>query len=371
MRNLRFAATLAVVLCACTGAPQPATPAPAPVAAASPTAASGVAAPTSPPVCLPLTTAKGEVVHVEAKGGKFVACFLDEKTAEGNSYASPGQSHPCVLVDPDTGTLASAPAHVVPANTEPLPPALTIATTANTVKVCKGAQCTTVKVDVKPTKNVAKKIATPKAGTKTKAKNPAPEASVAVEPGLSAFVDDGMSKLFVFVPDRAKDGSLMMYGDTFDLATGKRAARVPLTGVLDAVFVDPTNTWSGTWIGNRVLLHDQVCCGPGAATVMLDPSKGTMKLVHGYAGSFVQHAPTKGWYVTNEKAFSKADPDTMTVTPIVTAPGGALDPEATSATWAAVGDRIAFVYANPPGFTLVDPATNKAGPLRSVSLCTP
>lgn len=366
MGNLRFAAFLAVALCACTSTPPPATPAPPPVASTSTTAAPIASAPTPPAVCLPSTTAKGEVVHVEAKGSKFVACFLDEKTAEGNSYASPGQSHPCVLVDPETGTLASAPPHVVPSFSEPSPPALTITTSIDTVKVCKGAQCKTVKVDLKPAKPPAKKVA-----PKKKAKKPAPEPSADVAPGLSAFVDDAMSKLFVFVPGQGKDGSLVLHGDTFDLATGKRIARVPLSGVLDGVFVDPTNTWSGSWIGNRVLLTDQVCCGPGAATVMLDPTKGTMKLVHGYAGSFVQHAPTKGWYVTNEKAFSKADPDAMTVTSIVTAPGEALDPEANSATWAAVGDRIAFVYANPPGFTLVDPTTNKAGPLRSLTLCTP
>lgn len=48
-----------------------------------------------------------------------------------------------------------------------------------------------------------------------------------------------------------------------------------------------------------------------------------------------------------------------------------LDPEATSVTWAAVGEAIALVYANPPGFAIVDPKTNKAGPPRSVSLCNP
>jgi len=371
MAHLRRAGVLAVVLSACTSPPPAATaPPPAPVASAS-TAAPIVSAPKPPLVCLPATAAKGEVVHVEAKDGKLVACFLDEKTGEGNTYASPGQSHPCVLVDPDGGTLTSAPAYVVPSYAEPVAPALTITTTADSVKVCKSTQCKTVKVDVKPAKKVGKKAAKPT--IKNKGKKPAPEPPLDVDapPGLSAFVDDAMSKLFVFVPDQAKDGALLLRGDTFELATGKRTARVPLTGVLDGVFVDGTNTWSGTWIGNRVLLHDQVCCGPGAATVILDPIIGTMKFVHSYAGSFSQHMPTKGWYVTNEKAFSRADPEAMSITPIVTAPGEALDPEATSATWAPVGDRIAFVYANPPGFTLIDPATNKAGPLRSIGLCTP
>jgi len=367
MPRLRPIALIAFALAACTNDPAPvapvAAPAPTPVVSAAPVASAKPAT-----ECLPASVAKGGVVHVEAKDGKLLACFLDEHVAEGSSYASAGQSHPCALVDLDTGAMSAAPAYKVAEIVEPPKPEVSVETTTDSVKVCKGTQCKTVKVATKP----APKAAPKKATKPTKGKKPvAPIVDAEAPRGLSAFADDQMTKVFVFVPDRAKDGSFVLHGDIFDLASGKRTAHLPLNGVLDGIFVDSTNEWSGQWIGSRLVLRDQVCCGPGAAIVLFDPAKGKMKLLHGYSGTLAQDPTSKTWLSIDGNVLSAVDMDAITVTPLVTPPGVPLDPEATSATWLGVGGKIAFVHANPPGFAVVDPATKKAGPLRPLPLCAP
>lgn len=179
----------------------------------------------------------------------------------------------------------------------------------------------------------------------------------------------------MFVRDKDKKGNFQLQGDTYDVATGKRTARVLLTsgdpGKPEAPmgFSDYTNHWHGHFVGNRVVLSDTVCCGPGQANWLVDPVKGQKLLLSGYGGSLAQDPASKAWLVLDRKALSIADLDAFTKTPLATAPGDALDPESTSADWLSVGGKVVLVHANPPGLAVVDVAAKKAGPTRALPVC--
>lgn len=362
----------------CTNDPPPASPTPVASAPPSPSpstvAAPTASAPTAPKVCLPARAAGGNLIKVTAVGNRALACYLDQSLTP-DAYASPGQSHPCILVDPETGEVASADPYKIPDGVAAgSPPAAMVETTASTVKVCPGgdkAKCKTINIPGQVAK-VTKKPA-PKKGKGKKAAPPEPTPEAA--PNIAAFADETGSKVFVFVRDKTKKGDFQLQGDLYDVATGKRLSRTLLTGDPGSTgflaFSDPSNEWSGRFLGDRLVLTDQVCCGPGAATWLLDPAKGKLVHLYGYGGGLGQDPTSKVWLAQHGKSVSVVDLTAMTVTPVATAPGEVLDPESNSGDWLSVAGKVVFFYANAPGYLVVDPVAKKASAPHPLPLCEP
>jgi len=371
----------ALAFVACTNDPAPVTPTPVASASVSASSTPPVASSAAPvaKACLPARAAEGGILHLAVQGKQVLACFLDASLTGGNPYAEPGQSHPCLLVDPETGAVAEAPPYKVPEWTEsaPSPTAVTVETTASTVKVCPAdkAKCKTITIPGQTQK--ATKKAEPKPGDKKGKKGkkavapPPPDA----DPPIAAFADDTGGKVFVFVRDKDKKGGFQLQGDTYDVATGKRTARVLLTTYDPSKpdtpmgFADPTNTWRGHFVGNRVALSDTVCCGPGQTNWLVDPVKGQKLFLSGYGGSLAQDPTSKAWLVLHDKILSIVDLDAFTKTPIATAPGDGLDLESISADWISVGGKLVLVHTNKPGLAIVDVAAKKAGPTHALPIC--
>lgn len=372
-RFLALPASLVALGGGCTNDPPPSTP--TPVASAStpsptPTVAPSASAPATPKVCLPARTGEGSVVRVAAAGKRAIACYLD-KSLTPESYAAPGQSHPCVSIDPESGEVATEAPYKVPDDAIASPSGVLVEVDDGAVKVCPGgdkAKCKTITIPGQA-KKVVKKPA-PKKGKGKKAAPPPVPASD--EPTLAAFADPTGSKVFVFVPGKDKKG-FVLHGDLFDVATGKRLSHTLLTtavaGTTAVPFADPTNNWSGYFVEDRLVLSDTVCCGPGAASWLFDPAKGKLAFLHGYNGGLSQDPTSKVWLAVHGKSISAVDLTAMTVSPIATAPGDVLDPESNSGEWLSVGGKVLFFYANAPGYLVVDPVAKKASAPHPLPLC--
>lgn len=375
---LALPASLVVLGGGCTNDPPPSTPTtPTPVASTpapspTPSVSASASAPAAPKVCLPARTGEGSLLRLVAVGNRALVCFLDQSLTP-DPYASPGQSHPCLSVDPETGDVATAEPYKIPDGVMAgSPAAATVETTTSTVKVCPvgdKAKCKTLTIPGQVTK-VAKKPA-PKKGKGKKAAPPVEPPSD--DPKIAAFADPTGARVFVFVRDKDKKGAFQLQGDLYDVATGKRLSRTLLTtavaGTEVPAFADPSNNWSGQFIGDRLVLTDTVCCGPGGASWLVDPAKGKLAYLHGYGGTLGQDPTSKVWLTLHGKSLSAVDLTAMTVTPIATAPGNVLDPEATSAEWLSVGGKVVLFYGAAPGYVVVDPVARKASAPHPLPLC--
>jgi hypothetical protein len=267
LRRVPFALPLVLLACgpstpAVSTAPTPAPSASASTAPFASASASSVAPEKerAPAICLPKAIANKPLAHVSVAGTDATICYASGERAEA------GQSYPCVTID-----VASLHAKGTTSwkATEPTPatPAWTVTSTAKELEICKGGgkPCTKVKT-----------------GYAGKPRLIAGFGKKDAE-GLPAAVNADGTKVFVIDGEIAKGKdpslttSLVVFGDTFDVKTGKRLSHVDLTSsgeTMKHVLIDQSDTWTVSWMGERVLIGGYRCCGPAGAKELLDPKTG-------------------------------------------------------------------------------------------------
>lgn len=257
-----------------------------PAESASAASSESTVAPSSTPssaatsaACVPSARSQEPFTHVEVGRDAMIVCV-------GGAGAAPV---PCLSVDPRNARIEAAPSWAPPAGTPTdaaaAPPspakrqaAFTVSSTATEISVCKAGttECRTVKPG---------SAALPGVGWGEDYKAAATEklASTTFTRKFHAAANDDGSKLFVLVPELAKKGSAAalsswkVYGDTFDVATGKRLSHAALMGDggTSSAVADLGAAWQLTWLGERVWLAGFDAHGPTAAQEFLDPAAGT------------------------------------------------------------------------------------------------
>lgn len=304
------------------------------------------------PGCLPATSAKAGVAHVELEGRRALACYLNE---EGS--ARPGEAYPCVRVDLDAkqvlGVATWSAEERAPAS-EPTS-GMELSTSRDSVEVCpKGStSCSKIKVRHKPA-----------AGGHGDARD---------DDSLIAAVNEDGSRVFVFASElrapRNPGQGRATFGDLYEVKSGKRLAHVDLAAILgDGMFVDPSNIWRARFVGANVLVEDYSCCGPGGATAIVDPHGQKGRFLHGYDGDAGPASGTVYW-VRDGKKLSLIDVGSLTQLAAFDAPGESIgDPERAEGLVALDGKTLVLAHAYPPGLVLIDLETKSAGTL-ALSLC--
>ncbi|MGZ3418622.1 MAG: hypothetical protein ACXVEE_12190 [Polyangiales bacterium] len=354
-------ALLLIVFVGC-GSPQTAPPAPAPPAptgempkapppTGAPATVSTIApapAPTAsakPPgeklVCIPKSAAPFPLAHVALEGKEVVACYrLDMHEVAGTGY-------PCIKVDPRAKTFATAPSWF-PGTPVPSTKAWTVKTTEKEVTVCKSGtnDCKTVKPGFTQPKGVGN-----------------------ADSLLVADVSPDGSKLFVIEVTSAKM-PVSTFGDTFDVATGKRTSRIPLK-----LLEDPSDYWQIAWVGKRVQVTTHRCCGPAGSSALVDPQSGASSSL-GDPNMFV--------HVKGDKFLLGTENSTSTKVSIVSVDEGKIlkdltglaakgfdEPELNVLDAVVLPDgAAAVVHANPPGVALVDVDAMTMTPSLPIPVCT-
>lgn len=344
--------SLSILACgACGGSEPPPKAAPAASsasvsAAASSSAPSSSAADTAPapaPLCLPKAIEKHPLAHVEVVGDQALVCYSPEERV------SEGQTYPCLKVDTKATRVIAASswkaptAEKAPAAAEPF----SLTSTDKEIKVCKtgGKDCWTIKP------GYAK-----------------PKLSEGEKSGLIAAVSDDGTKVFAIDGEIPKGKnpslttSLVVYGDTFDVKTGKRLAHVNLTSTEKAphVLSDQSDTWSATWIGERVLVSGYRCCGPAGAKELLDPKTGSTLLLGD--PQLFEAVDGNTWLLANEGSadqLSVVDVATGKVTAKLSLPNRPLEDGPEQYAIDAIklpGGGVLVSFANPPGVAVLDVA---------------
>jgi hypothetical protein len=326
-------------------------------ASAPPAASSAVVAtPPPPPACIPKDVAVHELAHVEADVKKATICVAKE----GN--ASAGQTAPCLEVTLQTGAVTRAPDWKIPEYKEPAPapPPIQLSTVGKDLKVCKagGKDCSTIK---------------------TGYKNPklSPGTSADGKDGIPAAVNADGTKVFALDAELGKGGALgKVYGDTFDVKTGKRLTRVDLTtvkGKSEHVLNDPSDTWLTYWIGERVVVSGHRCCGPDGAEELLDPKKGTSLLLGD--PQIFQKLDGDLWLLANEGDEGQVQLVDAAAGKIVskfTIPGRPLGdgPEQHAMQLLPlVKGSYLLAFANPPGYAVLDVPTKALSKPERLPVC--
>ncbi len=307
-------------------------------------------------------------MRIEAKEGKVVACFLTEgtQTEEGTEY-------PCIGVPADGAAPAVAPKWKAPApDAQSMKPSLPVPTESyevrakgKSVEVCpKGAKtCKTVKLGFTHPKGVG-------------------HGGSEVDTPIVAVTEDG-KKLFVIAAERVKGApdvdtaSVRAYGETWDVDTGKRLARVPLMNAGNAkphVLTDYSDIWQAAWLGDRILLSGRRCCGPAGGVELLDPSTGDAVML----GDPIFFVRVKGDRFLLGAERHEA-PSQLTLLDVKTAkvvatfdlPSRMLDePELYAMDAVARPDgKTLVVYANPPGTIVIDATAGTASAPRPLPSC--
>jgi hypothetical protein len=301
----------------------------------------------------------------------------------GGAGATPGS---CLAVDPRNAKVDAAPSWAPPAGTAadagaaPPSPAnrratYTVASTATELSVCKTgtAECRTVKPGY---------AALPGVGWGEDYKTAATEKTPS--PGFTrkfhaAASDDG-TKVFVLAPEVAKKGnaatlsSWKVYGDTFDVATGKRLSHAALMGDggTSSAIADPGTAWQLTWLGERVWLAGFEAHGAAAAQEFLDPAAGTT-LSLGDPSFLVQAGDV--WLIGTASAAGDivkiVEPKSLSNLAKFSVPGHAAAAPARYVLQAAPrNDGTVWVaFANPPGTIVIDAAKHAASAPAFLPIC--
>lgn len=348
---MRVEVTLAVLLsvsCAKSPAPVPRAPSPEPARDDEPVTTAKE--PTGAPEregCLPVTSAKAGVAHVELQGRRALACYSSE---EGSTRA--GEGYPCLRVDIDAKRALGAVTWTAEERSpEPERSApFELSTTRDQIEVCASAvkTCSTIKVRHKPA-----------AGGHGEAND---------DDSLVAAVNEDGSRVFVFASElrAAKNPGLgrATFGDVYDVKTGKRLARVDLARALgETAFSDSSNVWRARFVDANVLVEDYSCCGPGGATALVDPERQRGRLLHGYDGE-IGRVSGSVYFARDGKKLSLLDFGTLTELATFEAPGAPIgDPERAEALVALDDKTLVLAYASPPGLMLIDLVKKTAGTL--------
>lgn len=330
---------------AVTSAPPPA--ASTSVAAPPPSASASTAVVAPPPICLPKEVAAQPLAHVSVAGGEATLCYATSETAEA------GKTYPCVTIDAKATRVlgrGSWKATEPPKRAPAVEPAFTVTSTAKEVEVCKTGSktCSKIKLGYR-----APRVAHGYGKGETE--------------GVPAAVNADGTKVFVIdgeIPQGKNPNlttSLVVFGDTFDVKTGKRLSHVDLTAdpeKMNHVLYDQSDTWSLEWMGERVLVGGYRCCGPAGAKELLDPKTGATVIL-GDPQFFFQ-VDGDVWLVGRDRAVDQLElVDVVAGKSLVkmTLPSNTPEPgpELYGLDAKRLEDgKVLVSFTNPPGATVVD-----------------
>lgn len=346
-------------------AAEPAKPVATPIPVAAAPAAEAKPAPVAT-ACLPKQTRETPLAKVSEQDGALVACFLEE-----HGIPTAGSEYPCLAIRGD-GTFAAAPRWRAPAAPEAARVALPgpndayeLAPKPKSVDVCAKAQksCRTVKLGWSHPAGIG-------------------HGKHMHDTPIGAVSDDG-KRLFLLAPEPTKPGAkknaleFRVFGETWDIDTGKRLARVPLLipgKKFEHVVSDDTAYWRAAWVGERVLLSAHSCCGPDAGVELLDPKSGSA-IQLGDAMLFVRVTDER--YLVGSVSYG-ASP-TLTVLDARAAKilatfeltTGSMDSQEGYALdfWVRGDGTARVVYASPPSIVTVDVNAATIGKPQPLPLC--
>jgi hypothetical protein len=195
----------------------------------------------------------------------------------------------------------------------------------------------------------------------------------------AAASDDG-AKLFVLAPELAKKGnaaalsSWKVYGDTFDVATGKRLSHAALMGDggTSSAVADLGAAWQITWLGERVWLAGFEAHGTAAAQEFLDPAAGTT-LALGDPSFLVQAGDV--WLLGTASAAGDVvkivEPKSLSNLAKYALPGHAAASPARYVLQATPrkDGTVWVAFANPPGAIVIDAAKHAASAPALLPIC--
>lgn len=117
------------------------------------------------------------------------------------------------------------------------------------------------------------------------------------------------------------------------------------------------------------VVSDSVCCGPGSATSLFDPTKPKLRPLHDYDGEVVAVDQSR-YLVRAGKTLTVMDFDAGQELASFKAPGDSPgSPEVIAGKAARDGDLVVFAYAAPPGIGTIDLATRRASEPLKIPLC--
>jgi hypothetical protein len=311
-------------------------------AAATPTASA------APNVCLPKSAKDSAVAAVVYDGKRVAACY------GGGDGVGDEPSRACVVIEPATGAVVGRTTWkaVMAAYTPPQPPTsrFEIATTSDRVTICSTGlkDCSTLRPVAAPLP----------AGLQL----------------VTAVNGDG-TRAFVLVPEAivGRSDKWRVFGDSYELASGKRVGRVQLTGILGAkqpVFDEVKDRqWTARFVGSAVQVAD-LANGPDGTVFLVDPASGKAVLVQRYNGRSIP-AGTDAMLAIDGKQARLIDIKKLDAIVSVTAPGKPLanaDHEL-GLDGVLAGDKIVLASANPPHAIVVDVAKRSAGAAKSIAIC--
>jgi hypothetical protein len=173
--------------------------------------------------------------------------------------------------------------------------------------------------------------------------------------------DDGT---LVFLLEKQDD---TLYGDLYATITGARLAHVKLHDALDANFDDSSTTRGLAIVGMRVVIGSYPA-GPGGVTAVLDPFRGTGRLLGGGPDDVVALDATTLLSIEDHELMA-IDLRTLAATEVGKLPGKTVAEDFPSTAIGWVGGAIVIAYAGAAGTITFDPATRKLRAKRTLPIC--
>jgi hypothetical protein len=161
-----------------------------------------------------------------------------------------------------------------------------------------------------------------------------------------------------------------VYGDTFEVASRKRVARILLTGLLGPavpVFgsvLDPR--WGVRWDGPHVKLFE------GDKVLLVDPFTARAVQLQGAGTTFFEAPWSRHVVVVHGTELRIVDRVTLEPVLAWTVPSSGLTAGATATAWhwTETGrGKIFITYADPPGFVVFDEDRRTLGTPRALPIC--
>jgi hypothetical protein len=186
---------------------------------------------------------------------------------------------------------------------------------------------------------------------------------------LAADVTFDGTRAFIIVPQRMPDG-WRVYGDTYEVASRKRVARIQLTGLLGpAVPVfDSVNdpTWGVRWDRTHVKLFE------GNKVLLVDPITAHAVQLQGVGTTFFEATWSRHIVVVHETELRIIDNVTLDTVVAWTVPSSGLTAGATATAWHwdDKGRRKIFItFADAPGFVVFDEERRTLGTPHALPIC--
>ena len=289
---------------------------------------------TPPPVgCLPSALRDGHIVGLVASQGGATVCY---------SVGSEESSRACLALD-GAGAVTGKAEWQDPKEAAAARYSITGANGTYTVCVGETTQCTSFKTSHKQHEYLT-------------------NAGAVSADGSLAFVLDSL-------PPPKPDDLEVMFGELYEVKTGKQLARVKLTAIMgEHGFSDYSITRAVELHGRKVIVAE-VPAGPAGSYGIVDPVAGKALFLHGYDGQRLS-LDARTLLVLDGDALSVIDVESLAKREQLKIPGqGFSEPEQSSTMMAKVGASIVIAYAQPAGVVVFDPKTRKLAAPRPLPIC--